>query len=85
MRDGVFLDDKGPRLLNLSGVLVTKVYPTNIPSANYWLFEHPFTDNKFNFEALKLELSYVKDGKIYTSTGENFDEIFSIPKDWIKD
>ena len=83
-RDGVFLGNNGPRLKNLSGVLVTKVFPHNIPIANYWLFEHPFSENKFNFNEIGLEFNYVKEGEIHDITGQNLDEILKIPKDWLQ-
>ena len=67
-----------------SGVLITKVYPFNIPNANYWLFEHPFTENKLDFKALGVKYSYLKDSRIAKATGQDLDEIFSIPKDWLK-
>ena len=82
--DGIFINEKGPRLKNLSGVLITKVYPFNIPNANYWLFEHPFTENKLDFKALGVKYSYLKDSRIAKATGQDLDEIFSIPKDWLK-
>ena len=81
-RDGIFLDKKGPRLKNLSGVFVTKLYPHNIPSAEYWIFENPFSTNSFNFKELDLPYNYIKEGKIIRATGNSFDEILQIPKNW---
>jgi hypothetical protein len=81
--NGVFLDERGPRLKNLSGVFVTKAYPHNIPNAEYWFFENPFSTNFLDFKALGVPFNYVKDGKIHRASGNNFSEIFQIPHDWI--
>ncbi|MGV3588328.1 MAG: hypothetical protein ACO1OF_15090 [Adhaeribacter sp.] len=83
-RDGIFLDSRGARLRNLSGILVTKIFPHNIPNANYWLFEHPFSRNKFNFNGIGLEFNSVKEGKIQEVTGNNLDEILKISKNWLQ-
>lgn len=82
-RDGVFLDAKGGRLKNLSGVLVTKVSPHNISSSNYWLYEHPFSENKLDFDQLGLKRNRVVKGKIIQNIGDDLHEIFGISKDWL--
>ena len=81
--DGLFMDKTKPRLTNLSGVLVTKVYPHNVPSANYWLFEHPFSDNKLNFDLLGMKKSNVKNDAINTIVGDNLNEILNIAPNWL--
>jgi hypothetical protein len=83
--DGVFLDSKGPKLKNLSGVFVTRVFPHNIPNAEYWLFKNPFSTNEFDFNNLGLVYSYVEKSKIHDLTGNNLDEILKIPKNWLID
>jgi hypothetical protein len=68
---------------NLSGVFITKVYPGNIPKADYWLFEHPFSENKMNFKDLGLRYDFVKNAQIEIEEGKELDDIFNIPKNWI--
>lgn len=82
-KDGVFLNNNGPRLKNVSGVFVTKIFPHNIPIADYWLFEHPFTNNKLDFSKIGLIYSYVDKGKIYTNTIKDFERILNIPNNWL--
>lgn len=82
--DGVFLTDKGPRLKNLSGIFVTRVFPFNIPNAEHCLFEHPFTDNKFDFSKFELLSQFVKDEKIQTRKGKSLAEIFQVPENWLE-
>ena len=81
--DGVFCDKKGVRLKNLTGVFVSKVCPHNIPVANYWLYEHPFSENKMDFDKIGLKFNYISEGKIIDNTGDNIGDILEIPKDWL--
>ena len=81
--DGVFCDKKGIRFKNLTGVFVSKVYPHNIPVANYWLYEHPFSENKMDFDNIGLKFNYISEGKIINNTGDNLSDILEIPKNWL--
>lgn len=82
-RDGVFLGEKGPNLKNLSGVLVTKVFAQNIPKANYWLYKHPFSENKLDFESLGLKYNFVENGEIKSVLGDDLSNILQIERDWL--
>ncbi len=82
-KNGIFLNDEGPRLKNLSGVFVTKVYPHNIPNADYWFYKNPFSSNKLDFNKLGLAYNYVENGKIIDVTGNDLDKILKIPKKWL--
>lgn len=81
--DGVFLDKKGARLKNLTGVFVSKICPHNIPVANYWFYEHPFSENKMDFNEIGLKFNYVEKGHIMDNTGDDLDAILEISKDWL--
>ena len=81
--DGIFYNSGKPKLTNVSGILVTKVFPSNIPNAKYWLFEHPFSENKLDFSNLNLVYSYVKENQIISQEGNDFDKIFGISEDWL--
>lgn len=81
--DGVFLDNQGARLKNLTGVLVTKIFPANIPHANYWLYEHPFTENKMDFQKIGLKYNYVDKAHFVDNDGDDLDVILGISKDWL--
>lgn len=81
--DGVFYDKKGVRLKNLTGIFVSKVCPHNVPVANYWLYEHPFSENKMDFNKIGLKFNYISEGKIIDNTGDNIGDILEIPKDWL--
>lgn len=81
--DGVFYNSGKPQLQNVSAILVTKVFPSNIPNAKYWAYQNPFATTNLNFEYLDLAFSYLKENQIISEEGNNFDEIFEINKDWL--
>lgn len=83
VRDGVFYNSGKAKLTNVSGIMVTKVFPSNIPNANYWLFENPFAENKFDFEKLNLIHNYINGNQIISEDGNDFDKIFGISKEWL--
>lgn len=81
--DGIFFNRKGPRIQNVSGVLVTRIFPHNIPNANYWLFENPFGVNKLDFTHLGLVYNYIKHNIVIKNTGQDLDKILRIDKNWL--
>jgi hypothetical protein len=83
-RNGIFLDEKGPRKRNVSGVLITQIYPHGIPNSKYWLYENPFAVNKLDWQKIGLIYNYVKDGYIYSFDGEDLDRILEMDKNWLK-
>ena len=83
-RDGIFFDESGPRKRNVTGILVSQIYPHGIPNSKYWLYENPFAENKLNFQKIGLVYNYVKEGYIYGFDGQDLDEILEMDKDWLK-
>jgi hypothetical protein len=81
--DGIFYNSGKGKLSNVSGVFFTKVFPSNIPNAKYWLYKNPFANNIFDFSQLNLVYNYVNKNEIIISAGRGFDEIFEISKDWL--
>lgn len=81
--DGIFYNAGKAQLNNVSGIMVTKVFPSNIPNAKYWMYKNPFANNNFNFEDINLTYSYIKDNQIISQEGTDLDRIFDINKDWL--
>ncbi|HLW33811.1 MAG TPA: hypothetical protein VKX40_16240 [Aequorivita sp.] len=81
--DGIFFNSGKKKLTNVSGVFVSKVFPSNVPNAKYWLYENPFADNKLDFKKLNLIYNFIDDQERDGVTGQNFDDIFGISKDWL--
>lgn len=85
LADGIFFNEKGKRIQNVSGILVTRVALHNIPNANYWLFKHPCTENELDFDKLGVKYSFIENDLCITHKGDDLDQIFKIDKNWIQD
>ncbi|WP_158728434.1 MULTISPECIES: hypothetical protein [unclassified Flavobacterium] len=84
-RDGIFYNSGKAQLKNVSGIFITKIFPSNIPNAKYWLHKNPFANNDFNFEDVDLVYSFVVEDQIICVEGSNLDRIFNINKDWLSE
>jgi hypothetical protein len=80
--DGIFHNGRRATKTNVSGVLVTKVFPFGVPNSKYWLYKNPFSKHPFDFNQLDLRLNYVKNGQIISQEGEDLDKIFKMSKNW---
>lgn len=83
--DGIFYNNGSKRITNVSGIMINRIFPHTVPSSKYWIFEHPFTDNKLNFKSLKLPYCYIQNGNVHNYEGNNLGEIFKLNKDWLED
>lgn len=84
MPDGVFFDKNGPRRKHLSAVLINKVFPFNIPTSQYWLYENPFSNYKIDFDDLGLKYNYIKDNYVENTDGDDLHSIFRMKKNWLE-
>lgn len=84
-RDGMFLDKKGPRCTNVSGVLVTKVMEFNIHVAQHWFAKHPYSKNEADFTAFDLTHSFVSEGKIKKDVKKTIGDILQVESTWLDD
>lgn len=84
-RDGIFLDKKGPRCKNVTGVLITKVMEFNIHEARHWFALHPFTDVQFDFKVFDLTHNFVGAGQVQTEIKQTIGEILKINSTWLDD
>lgn len=57
--DGIFDESSEHSYSSVSGVFVTRVFPSNIHVANHWLVKHPFSNNEFDFNNLSLSFIQV--------------------------
>lgn len=81
--DGVFFNKRGVRFKNLTGIFVSEICPHNILVANYWLYEHPFSENKMDFNKIGLKFNYMHEDHIVDNTGDDIGDILHISKDWL--
>jgi hypothetical protein len=82
--DGIFLEPKGPRSKNVSGVLVTKAMEFNIHIAQHWFARHPFADNPIDFDIFDLTYQYVDSGEIKKKPKKTISEILDVNSDWLE-
>lgn len=82
-RNGMFLDKKGPRCTNVSGVLVTKVMEFNIHEAQHWFAKHPYSKNEADFTAFDLTHSFVSDGRIKKEVKKTIGDILQVDSSWL--
>jgi hypothetical protein len=62
--DGVFDKFFKNSYSSVSGVFITRVFPSNIHVANHWLIKHPISANIFDFDRLDLSFIHVNGNKI---------------------
>lgn len=83
--DGVFYNNGSERITNVSGIMINRVFPHNIPTSTYMLFKHPFTENHLNFDELQLPYCYVCNQNVINNEGDNLGEIFKLKNDWLNE
>lgn len=83
--DSIFVKNKKPRLKHLNGILITQVYPSSIPNAKYYFYENPFSEDDFEMGELGLDFNSAKKSFKNDVVGDNFDQIFGIGKNWLRD
>jgi hypothetical protein len=83
--NGIFYNNGSKRITNVSGIMINRIFPHNVASSSYWIFEHPFTNNKLDFKSLELPYCYVENGYVYNNEGNNLGEIFKLNKDWLNE
>lgn len=62
--DGIFDESSEHSYSSVSGVFITRVFPSNIHVANHWLVKHPFSNNEFDFNNLELSFIHVDGNSI---------------------
>jgi len=82
--NGAFRDTKGPKLHQVSAVLLTKVSPHSIAVADYCFYQNPFATYPVSFEGMDLNCQFVCKGKITESKGRTLSSILEISPDWLQ-
>ncbi|MGW1453633.1 hypothetical protein ACWBC2_01450 [Salegentibacter agarivorans] len=79
----IFVKNGKPRLDYLNGILVSKIYPSNIPNAKYYFYKNPFSSKDLDFDKIGLNYNSVAYKFDNENHGQNLDSIFNISKDWL--
>ena len=80
--DGIFYSKGAKRILNVSGVMVNRIFPNNIPDSKYWIFAHPFTENPLDFKRFGLPYCYIKESQVIDKESQDLGDIFELPINW---
>ncbi|GAB2515867.1 hypothetical protein [Spirosoma aerophilum] len=62
--DGIFDESFKHSYSSVSGVFITRVFPSNMHVADHWLIKHPFSSNALDFNNLDLSFAHVNGNKI---------------------
>ena len=81
--NGIFHHNKKFINKGLNGVMITKVWPGNIPSAECWIFKHPNSKLEMDFKALKMSFDDVKGYQIHNNEGLSINDVFKIDPEWL--
>ncbi len=80
--DGIFYNNRAKRIRNVSGVMVNRIFPNNIPYSKYWIFAHPFSENPLDFKRFGLPYCYIKESQVINKDSQDLGDIFELPIDW---
>lgn len=80
----IFVKNGKSRLDYLSGILVSQIYPSNIPEAKYYLYKNPFSSKKLDFDRIGLKYNAIVYKFENKNIGQNLESILKTPKDWLK-
>ncbi len=80
--DGIFYNNRAKRIRNVSGVMVNRIFPNNIPNSKYWIFAHPFSENPLDFKRFGLPYCYIKESQVINKDCQDLGDIFELPIDW---
>lgn len=81
--DGFFGNSSNRKYTRVSGVLITKVYPSNIHIAKHWLVKHPFSMIDLNLDMFGLTNLKIQRNELVTLLKKNINEILGISNNWI--
>lgn len=79
--DGIFVKNSKPSYGIVSGVFITRVFPSNLHIADHWLIEHPFTKNELNFDSIYLSHIRVRDEMIEEVHKKSISDIINFSLD----
>lgn len=80
--NGAWYGSKGPRHMRVSAVLLTRVFPWNLPIADVTLYHNPWADYPYEGSLIELPQVRFSADKIYSVTGKSFGSILSLTNDW---
>ena len=80
--DGIWFGPKGPRNRRISGVIIAKVVPWNLPGAEICLYQNPWAYKPYQGPLTSLPQTLVINGASKRLTGHSLGSIFSLAESW---
>jgi hypothetical protein len=80
--DGVWYGPKGVKNTRVSAVLISTIYPWNLPRAETFLFHNPFAEFPSRHDGWQIRQVTVTEGRIEWTEGSTVGELLKIPPDW---
>jgi len=80
--DGVWFGPKGPRNKRISGVLIVKVVPWNLPKADLCLYLNPWASYPYSGPLIDLPKAVAENGSVKIIPGASLGSVFSLPDSW---
>jgi hypothetical protein len=80
--DGAWYGLNGPRNRRVSGVLLTRVFPWNLPKAEVTLYHNPWADYRYEGPLTNFPQVRLMKNSLEATPGNSFGSVFSLPDDW---
>lgn len=75
--------NKSKSMKKVNGLFISRVFPNNIPNANYWFYKNNNSNLPFDFNSLDFKYYKIEDKMVTREFGSNINEILDLPKDWL--
>lgn len=80
--DGVWFGPTGPKNTRVSGVLIAKVLPWNLPKAEVCLYHNPWAAHPYQGPLTNLPRVVAVEERFKTVPGSSLGSLLSLPEEW---
>lgn len=80
--NGAWYSSSGPTYTRVSGVILTRVFPWNLPKADATFYLNPWGIYQYEGGLTDCSKVLVEDGKLVAHAGRSYSEIFALADDW---
>jgi len=80
--DGIWFGPKGPHNTRVSGVLILKVVPWNLPKAAVCLYHNPWAAHPYKGPLANLPRVVSVEGQLKTLPGSSLGSVLCLPEQW---
>ena len=80
--DGVFMGPKGPWNTRVSGVIVSELFPWNLPSARFELYHNPWARRPVDASTLPIRQAALVGDRLEWQEGVRLVDLYRLPDGW---